>query len=120
MTWRLTIEVDERPDDSSPNARPEPVRVKSLTPDVNFNNAADGYMRAVRRYAEQQEKSNYRRVVWNANYGLIRFESDAGKLVVIHELYYEVGSDADAFTVHRVPLVTPSTSTHHNFEVTHG
>jgi PhoD-like phosphatase len=109
--WRLQIEVDERPDDSSPNARPEAVRIKSLTPDVNFANAADGYVSAVRRYAGEQEKSNSRRVVWNTNYGLIHFESDAGTLVVFHDLYYEVEDEADAFTSHRVPLATPSTVT---------
>jgi hypothetical protein len=120
--WRLQIEVDERPDDNSGGARPEAVRVKSLEPDVNFASAADGYVRAVRRYAEQQEKSSSRRVVWNANYGLIRFESDAGELVVFHDLYYEVddeedafGDEADAFTVHRVRLVTPSTVTEPQF-----
>lgn len=114
-TWRLQIEVDKRPDDNSGGARPEPVRVKSLTPDVNLVNAADGYVRALRRYVEQQEKSNFRRVVWNTNYGLIRFETEAGKLVVFHDLYYEVDDEesaledeANAYTEHRIPLATPT------------
>jgi hypothetical protein len=107
-SWRLLVETDERPDDTSPGARPQKVRVPPVTPDVDFSNAADGYARSVTRYAEQATKSNYRRIVWNANFGLISFERDAGKLVATHSIYYEVGGDADAYTTHRLPLTTPA------------
>ena len=107
-SWRLLVETDERPDDGSPNTRPQKVRVLAVTPDVDFSNAADGYVRTVQRYAAQATKSNYRRLVWNANFGLISFERGAGKLVATHSIYYEVGDEADAYTAHRVPLTTPA------------
>lgn len=107
--WRLDVVKDTRPDDDSPDARIEAVRVTPLEPDVNLNNALEGYVRAVKRYAEQQEKSNIRRIVWQANFGLIRFErEDNGGLVVNHDLYYELEDEAEPLTVvHRVPLTTP-------------
>jgi hypothetical protein len=125
-TWRLRIERDERPDDDTAGARPELVRVEALTPDVSLASAGEDYVRALRRYAEQQEKSNFRRIVWNTNYGLIRFETEsdqlqpgqteADQLVVFHDLYYEVDdedsalqAEAEAYTEHRIPVATPTT-----------
>jgi len=113
--WRMQMISDQRPDSTAPEARPEKIRIKSISPDINpAVNAEDAYKKVLERHMESVKKSVGRRVVWDSNVGIVKFKTDgAGLITVIQELWYwlsedELTEDPDAFTVYS-ELLEPTT-----------
>ena len=106
--WLLRILADERPDEG-PTGRPDDVAPDPLTPDADPGTTA-GYARTLEHYVVAQEKANTRRIVWNNNAALIRFERAVDGLYVRHEIYYRVEDEEDEdlpvepYTLHRARL----------------
>ena len=105
--WTLSIMKDERPDDTTAEARPQKVQVKSISPDVNpVSNANDAYDKVLSRHMEVFKKNVGRVVVWDSNVGIIKFKTDpAGVITVKQEMLYwlnsdETTDDPEAFTTY--------------------
>ncbi len=103
--WLLNIMKDERPDNTSADARPTKVQVKSIIPDVNpLSNAADAYDKVLTRHMEVFKKNLGRTVVWDSNIGLIKFKTDGAGIITASQqtLYWlntdEITDDPETFT----------------------
>lgn len=95
-SWRLDILRDERPDTDTVGARPEKIRIDTITPDINLAAAPsvkEGYEKVVSRHQEAFENNIARRVVWSSNIGMVRIKKDAGKLSVEHQFWYRLPDD---------------------------
>ena len=111
-SWRLNIVADERPDTNTPDARPEGARIDTITPDVNFGNAAsvkNGYVKVVERHQEAFKKNIARRVVWASNIGMVKIKKTSGKLSIEHQFWYrlpddDLYEDPYPYTVHKTSL----------------
>lgn len=111
-SWRMNISQDERPDDTSPGARPEKVRVSAITPDINptTGDAGAAYRKVLVRHVEIFRKNVSRRVMWDSHVGVIRFLRDgAGSLTAVHQLLSWLPSDEitdtpEAYTSYSVSL----------------
>jgi hypothetical protein len=106
--WRAGIARDDRPNGSSPEARPKAVQPDLLSADVDPA-AAEGYPRVAARYSALLEKTAPRRVLFAANFGLVRFLRAAGRLVARQELLSVhpkglVPNEPDAYSVHVLSL----------------
>jgi hypothetical protein len=94
--WRLKILEDSRPDDESEDARPEAVRVKPLSPDIDplTTDWTEPYNTIVQRHYDVTKKSVARKVVFDCNIGLINFKTDAdNKVSVKHSFLYWLVED---------------------------
>ncbi len=107
-SWRLRFSADPRPDDSSPDARPEKIRIADVQPDVNLSvgDAHAAYQKVLARHLDVFKKAAARRVVWDSNVGVIKFERDgAGNVTAVQELLYwmpddETTEEPDAYTAY--------------------
>jgi hypothetical protein len=103
-SWRLQLFGDERPE----SERPEKIRIKEITPDVNPNmgDASAAYRKVLVRQVDVFKKNIARRVEWDNNIGILKFTSDAGgNITASQQLWYwlpddEVTDDPDAYTVY--------------------
>ncbi len=87
-SWRVDLLSDERPDDTSENARPTDGQIGNITPDVDINNPVDGYMAVQKRHEKLVTRKTPRSVVHNSNIGVITFSGTGESLKVIHDFYY--------------------------------
>ncbi|MFA5327640.1 MAG: hypothetical protein WC384_07605 [Prolixibacteraceae bacterium] len=95
-SWRLNILTDERPDTDTPDARPENIRIDTISPDIDFNSPAslrDGYVKVVERHQEAFEKNIARGVVWSSNIGRVQIKRNSGNLSVEHQFWYRLPDD---------------------------
>lgn len=111
-SWRINFSVDERPDDTSADARPEKVRISAITPDVDATtgDAGAAYKKVLTRHVEIFRKNVARRVMWDSHLGVIRFLRDSGgALTAIQELWSwlpadDITEDPDLYTSYAVSL----------------
>jgi hypothetical protein len=87
-SWRVSLLSDERPDDSSADARPTDGQIGNITPDVDINNPVDGYAAVQKRHEKLITRKTPRSVVHNSNIGVITFNGSGASLTVIHDFYY--------------------------------
>jgi hypothetical protein len=107
-SWRVILAADERPDDSSPGARPAKGQAQLITPDVDptTGDAGAAYRKVLARHIDLFKKNVGRRVVWENNIGVLKFTKDGGgNITVSQQLWYwlpadEVDDDPDAYTVY--------------------
>jgi len=103
--WRMSVDRDERPDDSSPDARPPKTQVASIIPDINplSGDASASYRKVLARHMDLLKKTVGRRVEWDNNLGMVKFATDAsGKVSASQQLWYwlpddELDDDPDAY-----------------------
>lgn len=111
-SWRLNLARDERPDDSSPQARPEKIRISAISPDVNplVGDPHAAYRKVLVRHMEIFEKAASRRVMWDTHVGIIKFSRDgAGKLTAAQQLCSwlpgeETSEDPDSYLTYSLSL----------------
>jgi hypothetical protein len=111
-SWRLQVLKDGRPDDDSPDARPEKIRIESINPDINLNstNISEEYKKVLQRHVQIFKNGVARVVAWYSNIGMINFEiNGGGEIEVTHTLWYWLQSDEDddepdAYTVFKCSL----------------
>jgi len=111
-SWRLKLALDDRPDDTAANARPEKIRVGPITPDVNPQSGDPhaAYRKVLARHVEIFKKGAARRVVWDSNIGIVRFARDgAGNITATQDLLYwlagdETTEEPEAFTAYSESL----------------
>ena len=111
-SWRVVLLTDERPDDSSPNARPSDGQIGNITPDVDPSDPVDGYVKVQKRHEKLITRKTPRSVVYNSNIGVVTFSGTGSSLKVKHDLYYfhpegEKTGDPKAYTSHEA-LVAPT------------
>jgi hypothetical protein len=110
--WRFDLAGDERPDDTSPGARPERVRISAITPDVNptTGDAHAAYRKVLVRHTEIFRKAVMRRVMWDRHVAIIKFLRDgAGNLTAVQQLWSWLPGDdttesPDAYTSYSLSL----------------
>jgi len=90
-SWRLNMVVDNRPDTAVVGARPEKIRIDTISPDIGWNTA--GYTKVVERHQDAFEKNISRRVVWASHIGRVQIRRNAGKLSVDHQFWYLLPED---------------------------
>lgn len=111
-SWRLNILTDIRPDTDTPDARPENIRIDTISPDIDFNSAPSlkaGYVKVVERHQQAFENNIARRVVWSSNIGRVHIKRTAGKLSVEHQFWYRLPDDdlydePNCYTLHATSL----------------
>lgn len=109
-SWRLNLLKDQRPDDdASPNARPSDARDKAISTDLDPNDAAAGYVSALTGHEHSLIQNFGRRVVQNANFGLLKFSGTGDSLKVKHQLLFmhpeeDKSNDPQAYTEHEISL----------------
>jgi len=95
-SWRFNILTDERPDTDTPDARPENIRIDTISPDIDFGSPTsvrDGYVNVVERHQEAFEKNIARSVVWSSHIGRVQIKREAGNLSVAHQFWYRLPDD---------------------------
>jgi len=113
--WRLSLVKDERPDDSSPNARPSDGQVGGITPEIVPGNPDVGYVKVLLRAEKQLKAKIARAVTYASHLGLVTFSHTGPNLKVKHALMYEhpggaKPADPQAYTVYELDL-TPTADT---------
>jgi hypothetical protein len=111
--WRLSLVKDNRPDDSSPGARPADGQVGGISPDLAPDTPDDGYMKVLQRGEKQLKSKIARSVTFASNLGLVTFSGTGATLKVTHSLMYvhpsgEKTADPQAYTAYDMSL-TPTT-----------
>lgn len=107
--WRMNLVKDNRPDDSSPGARPSDGQVSDISPDLNPADSVDGYVAVLQRSEKQVKAKIARSVVFASNLGLVTFSGTGPTLKVKHELMYvhpaaEKSNDPQAYTAYEMSL----------------
>ena len=111
-SWRLNLAMDERPDDTSPEARPEKIRVSAISPDINpeMGDAHAAYRKVLVRHMDVFQKAAARRVMWDTHVGIIKFTRDStGKLTSAQQLWSwrpgeETSEEPDAYLTYSLSL----------------
>lgn len=109
-SWRLNLLKDQRPDDdAAPNARPSDARDKAISTDLDHNDPADGYVSALVGHEHSLTQNFGRRVVQNANFGLLKLSGTGDSLKISHQLMFmhpeeDKSKDPQAYTVHDISL----------------
>ena len=114
-SWRVDLLTDERPDDTSTNARPSDGQIGNITPDVVAANPVDGYVNVQKRHEKLITRKTPRSVLHNSNIGVITFSGTGSTLKVKHDFYYfhpegEKTGDPKAYTSHETVLVPTTDS----------
>ncbi len=108
-SWRVDLMSDNRPDDSSPNARPADGQIGNISPDVIVADPTAGYMAVQKRHEKLVTRKTPRSVVHNSNLGVITFSGTGDTLKVKHDFYYfhpagEKPDDPKAYTSHEAEM----------------
>lgn len=110
--WSMTIARDIRPDEDSPEGRPEKIHVEPFEPDVDpaGGGVAEAYTKVLNRHVLIHQNAVSRSVVWKSNIGLVKISKDEhDQLLVTHKLLYWLEKDdpilePDFYTVHEQTL----------------
>jgi hypothetical protein len=83
-SWRLEFVKDERLDAD----RPAKARLPFGDTDIDPANAAEGYVKVLKRHEKFFDNNFSRRINWNANIGKVTFSGTGTTLKVKHELFF--------------------------------
>lgn len=113
--WRMSLLMDERPDDSSPGARPADGQIGSLPADIVPADPEAGYVAVLQRSEKQVKAKIARSVAFASNLGLVTFSGTGDTLHVRHALTYvhpagAKQADPQPYTVHEASVAPTSDS----------
>jgi hypothetical protein len=113
--WRMSLIKDNRPDDSSPGARPSDGQIGAISPDLNPGDPEAGYVAVLKRGEKQLKAKIARAVVFASNLGLVNFTGTGATLKVIHSLMYmhpdgDKSADPQAYTRYEMALAPTADS----------
>jgi hypothetical protein len=108
-SWRMSLLEDQRPDDSSPDARPADGQIGAISPDLVPAAPDDGYVATLLRAEKQLKTKIARAVVFASNLGLVTFGGTPVDRTVRHALMYihpggAKPADPKAYTAHLAGL----------------
>lgn len=108
-SWRMSLVKDNRPDDSSPGARPSDGQVAAISPDIVPSDPEDGYVKVLQRAEKQLKTKIARSVTYASHVGLVTFSGTGATLKVVHSLMYmhpdgDKPADPQPYTVYEMSL----------------
>jgi hypothetical protein len=100
--WRMDLLVDQRPDSSAENSRPQGVQLPPPGPDIDPGDPANvmsAYFQAAARHQAKAADhcTHLRRLVFPAGIGLVTFPEIGGVRHVRHAVLSRTPSSPDAF-----------------------
>ncbi len=110
--WRLQIGVDERDDPDGERISLNGTDIVDLDP-TQADNVQDIYNKILNRYQKRYFEGVSRRLVWETQISVVRFETTDQKTSVINEFFHFATQDDGTYeplpnshTVHKIPLKT--------------
>jgi hypothetical protein len=110
--WRLQVGVDERDDPDGEQITAGSAVITDLNPSIK-DKVPKVYNEILNRYQRRFVKGTSRRLVWDTQMSVVRFETKDAKTSVVNEFFYYATQDNGDYeaapknhTVHKIPLKT--------------